>query len=295
MSRKSEAANMFEDEEDFDAAYSGTASSIENDDDEIEDEEEEVVVAEIGDDEADSEADAWAAAEEEETDEEEEEPSDFSDDEDVDELLGNADAAEVTAAAEVTTEAETDASANDDATDEDDDDEAEVSAAREIINRRNHSMAKKSEGKKTKAEMIRDEITRRQKAKESVRACDIIASLADEGVEVNASQVSVTLRNMGVPSSGTRGRPAGQKKEKVAAAPTASGTRGRPPKTETGDVSRKAGRAVTEKPQQKKPAAAPTGDSFTEADLEATAAFVGAVGTTDRGMTLLRIFSRLND
>lgn len=286
MSRKTEAANMFEDEEDFDAAYRGDTSSMDND--EIGDDEEEIVVAEVADDEADSEADAWAAAEEEEA----EEPSDFSDDEDTEDLLvGESAVAEEPETEDA--EAVADASENDG--ESDDDDEAEVSAAREIINRRNNSMAKKSEGKKTKAEMIREEITRRQKAKESMRACDIIASLADEGVEVNASQVSVTLRSMGVPAGGTRGRPAGQKKEKAAAGTAASGTRGRPAKAASEEMSRKANRAVTEKPAQpKQKQAATNGDSFTEADLEATAAFVGAVGNADRGMTLLRIFSRLN-
>lgn len=280
MSRKSEAANMFEDEEDFDAAYSGEPASVE-DDDEIDDEDA-VVTAAVADDEADSETDAWAAAEEEEPEEETEktpvsaaavEPEDYDDD----------------------AEESDDDSENDDENDEDDD-EAEVSAAREIINRRNSSMAKKSEGKKTKAEIIRDEITRRGKAEESMRACDIIAALADEGVEVNASQVSVTLRNMGVQRTGKPGRPAGQKKEKAMAAPASPAPHGRPPKAQSGEMSRKAGRSVTEKPVQQKPERlSAAGDSFTEADLEATAAFVGAIGTTDRGMTLLRIFSRLND
>lgn len=277
MSRKSEAANMFEDEEDFDAAYSGEPASVE-DDDEIDDEDA-VVTAAVADDEADSETDAWAAAEEEEPEEETEKTP-------------------VSAAAVELEDYDDDAEESDDDSenDDEDDDEAEVSAAREIINRRNSSMAKKSESKKTKAEIIRDEITRRGKAEESMRACDIIASLADEGVEVNASQVSVTLRNMGVQRTGKPGRPAGQKKEKAMAAPASPAPHGRPPKAQSGEMSRKAGRSVTEKPVQQTPGRlSAASDSFTEADLEATAAFVGAIGTTDRGMTLLRIFSRLND
>lgn len=270
MSRKvtSEAENMFDDDEDFDAAYRGTPSVDATD-------------VEIDDAEPEAEEEAWSAAEEI-AEEEDAEPADFSDDEEEreDDL--------------VLAEADSDAEASNAASDDDED--AEVSAAKDIINRRSASMAKKAEEKKmTKAEMIREEIKRRKAAGDSLRARDIIATLEEEGVEVNASQVSVTLRSMGVAGSGGRGRPAGQKKDK-ATATAAAGTRGRPPKAQSEEMSRKTSRAVTEKPvRQKMAQPAGASDAFTEADLEATAAFVGAVGTADRGMTLLRIFSRLND
>ena len=61
-------------------------------------------------------------------------------------------------------------------------------------------MAKtKASGAKTKAESIREVIESRRKAGDELRPRDIIAALEKKGVEVNASQVSITLRAMGVP------------------------------------------------------------------------------------------------
>lgn len=248
----SEAASMFE-EEDFDAAYRGNVTAtpnISDDDDDVED-----TAASPEDDEA-----AWASAESEETAESEEE----TDEDEVD---------------EVEEESEDDEEATED------DEDAEVSAAREILAKRSSTVAKKRGDGMTKAEMIRDEIETRKKSGESLRACDIIASLSDKGVEVNASQVSVTLRNMGVVS--TRA-PRAAKGEKATAAPT----RGRKPKAATESVVRVAQRKTTEKASA--PKAAHNGEAFTEADLTATAEFISAVGSADRGATLLRIFGRMN-
>jgi arginine repressor len=250
----SEAASMFE-EEDFDAAYRGNVTATPNisndadDDDDVED-----TAASPEDDEA-----AWASAESEETTASDEE----TDEDEVD---------------EVEEESEDDEEATED------DEDAEVSAAREILAKRSSTVAKKRGEGMTKAEMIRDEIEKRKKSSDSLRACDIIASLSDKGVDVNASQVSVTLRNMGVVS--TRG-PRAAKGEKAAAP-----TRGRKPKAETESVVRVAQRKTTEKASALK--ATHNGDAFTEADLTATAEFISAVGSADRGATLLRIFGRMN-
>lgn len=247
----SEAASMFE-EEDFDKAYRGTVTptpsiSDEDDDDEVED-----TVESPEDDEA-----AWASAESEETAESDEETDEGDEDEE---------------------ESEDDEEATED------DEDAEVSAAREILAKRSSTVAKKRGEGMTKAEMIRDEIEKRKKSGDSLRACDIIASLSDKGVEVNASQVSVTLRNMGVASTRGRGAAKGEK----AAAPA----RGRKPKAATESVVRVAHRKTTEKAPAAK--AAHDGEAFTEADLTATAEFISAVGSADRGATLLRIFGRMN-
>lgn len=249
----SEAASMFE-EEDFDKAYRGTVTPTpsiadEDDEDEIED-----TVASPEDDEA-----AWASAESEEAAESDEE----TDEAEVDE--------------------EEEASEDDEEATEDDED-AEVSAAREILAKRSSTVAKKRGEGMTKAEMIRDEIEKRKKSGDSLRACDIIASLSDKGVEVNASQVSVTLRNMGVVSTRS---PRAAKGEKAAAP-----TRGRKPKAATESVVRVAQRKTSEKAPAAK--AAHDGAAFTEADLNATAEFISAVGSAERGATLLRIFGRMS-
>lgn len=251
----SEAASMFE-EEDFDKAYRGTVTSTPNisDDADDDDDDGEDTAASPEDDEA-----AWASAEAEETTESEEE----TDEEEV---------------------AEDEEEAEDDEEATEDDEDAEVSAAREILAKRSSTVAKKRGEGMTKAEMIRDEIEKRKKSGESLRACDIIASLSDKGVEVNASQVSVTLRSMGVASTRGRGAAKGEK----AAAPT----RGRKPKAAAESVVRVAQRKTTEKASAA--AAATTGTAFTEADLEATAEFISVVGNAERGATLLRIFSRMN-
>lgn len=248
-----EAASMFEDDENFDAAYRGKASTVPEVSDEDDDGDEDVTESPDDDEEACAYAEAAAASDEETDDDADDDEAEEDDDDDSEET--------------------------------EDDEDAEVSAAREILEKRSSTVAKKREGL-TKAEMIRNEIEKRKKSGDSLRACDIIATLSDKGVEVNASQVSVTLRNMGVAS--TRGRK--PKGDKAATTPT----RGRRPKAASEDegVVRVAHRKATEKA----PAAKTTqsGSAFTEADLEATAEFVAAVGGAERGATLLRIFGRMN-
>ena len=61
-------------------------------------------------------------------------------------------------------------------------------------------MAKAKAGGKTKADSIREVIAARQAAGKDLRPKDIIEALDKKGIEVNASQVSITLRAMGVPA-----------------------------------------------------------------------------------------------
>jgi hypothetical protein len=75
---------------------------------------------------------------------------------------------------------------------------------------RKMAKTKTKAGGKTKAEAIREVIDRRKRASESLRPRDIIEELSDNGFEVNASQVSVTLRSMGVPPA-PKGRVKGSK------------------------------------------------------------------------------------
>lgn len=248
---ESEAASMF-DEEDFDAAYKGNAPSLPEVTDEDDDDVDEVDAME--DDTA-----AWAETEAAETDEVEEEE---------DEVVAEVE--------EVEEESE----------EETEDDDAEVSAARDILSKRS-SNVKKREGM-TKAEMIRDEIETRKKSGDSLRACDIISALKKHGTEVNASQVSVTLRSMGVAS--TRGK--GEKKPAAATATATAAPRGRRPKAAAEGKSFAHHKKSAEKPAA--PKMSQNGDAFTEADLTATSDFIAAVGSADRGATLLRIFGRLN-
>jgi hypothetical protein len=70
-------------------------------------------------------------------------------------------------------------------------------------------MAKKASRGKTKADSIREVIEARRAAGSDLRPRDIIAALEKKGIEVNASQVSITLRSMGIPAArkGGGGRP----------------------------------------------------------------------------------------
>lgn len=85
-------------------------------------------------------------------------------------------------------------------------------------------MTKKTRaGGKTKAEAIREIIERRKSSGDSLRPKDIIDELSRKGFEVNASQVSVTLRNMGVPAAPRGRRPGTKMAPKPAAAAGADG------------------------------------------------------------------------
>jgi transposase len=291
MSKKSEgeAASMFDDE-DFDAAYRGTSSSHmptnspDDDDDDLDDAEE------LDDEEAydEEESEPEAVADEEPEDDEaawEEAqraplpPEDVEDD--------------VEAEDEDTLTAETD-----DDNDEDDDD-AEVSAARDILATRSPEMAKNtkmiaSRGTgATKSDMIRTEIAKRQESGDSLRAKDIIATLAKRGVEVNASQVSVTLRNMGVaPTRGPNAATPAAKPRVAAKVSTEGGEaprRGRTPRTtpaaET-TTHRAKKVALTRVERVSNAARECAAGSFTLAELRHTRDFLAAIGNRERAIEL---------
>jgi arginine repressor len=82
---------------------------------------------------------------------------------------------------------------------DDEDEENDEPADKESAQLKGKKMAKAKTGK-TKAESIREVIAARQEAGKDLRPRDIIETLTKKGIEVNASQVSITLRAMGVPA-----------------------------------------------------------------------------------------------
>lgn len=155
----------------------------------IEDEEEHGVTAEYDED----------AEDEDEDDDDEEQDSDADDE---GELVAESDEDDTEDA-----EDEEDIETDDDPVAEAEEDDAEAASPEKG---KKMSKTKTKTGGKTKAEAIREVINRRKKASESLRPRDIIEELASNGFEVNASQVSVTLRSMGVPAA-PRGRVKGTK------------------------------------------------------------------------------------
>jgi arginine repressor len=105
-----------------------------------------------------------------------------------------------------------DAYDDDDADEYDDDETDSDTSAKSTINKKDSKMTGKSGGK-TKAEAIRAVIAARKAAGQELRPKDIIETLRDSGIEVNASQVSITLRAMGVPAL-RRGPASGSKSAK---------------------------------------------------------------------------------
>jgi hypothetical protein len=147
---------------------------------------------------------------------------------------------------------------------------------------RGKKMAKKAVSSKTKAESIREVIEARKKAGKELRPRFIIADLEDMGVEVNASQVSITLRTMGVPPSRKGG--AGKKPAKAHAEENGEAVRSRA----TAKASRAGDRGgVVQR-------AATTGD-FAEVyrTLTAAQAFVQTAGSIDLATRALEAYSRL--
>lgn len=128
--------------------------------------------------------------------------------------------------------------------------------------------------KKTKAEMIRDEIAKRKEKGDSpIRPRDIIAALKEQGVTVTAPQVSVTLRDFD--------KKPGEKPAKAAkAAPT--------PKAIKAD---KEPRRATAKLATPKSTPAANGPSYQA--LETTAAFVSGCGGLETARQLLDAYARL--
>ena len=155
------------------------------------------------------------SAELDDDEEEDEEYDDADDDEDDDDDI------EDTAETEEEDEEapETDESAEEEETETENDPVAEAEDAEAATSVKGKKMAKTKTraGGKTKAEAIREVIDRRKRAGESLRPRDIIEELTDNGFAVNASQVSVTLRSMGVPPA-PKGRVKGSKAKPAAPA-----------------------------------------------------------------------------
>lgn len=165
-------------------------------------------------------------------------------------------------------ESDDDDDVEDESADEDEDPSAEAQPE-------DTKMAKAKAGK-TKAESIREVIESLKVKGEELRPKNIIAALEKKGVEVNASQVSITLRSMGVPAiKRGAGKPA--KEAKTA--------------EHNGEAkSRIASRVVT--PVTKTPAEAVGMDEYGEL-LDAAAAFMHAAGGFDRATTLLGICNKV--
>lgn len=161
-----------------------------------------------------------------------------------------------------------------------DEENLEASAAQP----RGKKMAKKAVSGKTKAESIREVIEARKRAGKDLRPRDIIEDLENMGVEVNASQVSITLRSMGVPPSRKGG--AGKKPAKARAEENGEAMRSRAT-AKAKMVSAKASKSLR---------AATTGD-FAEVYKTLTAAqtFVQTAGSLERANQALEAYSRLQD
>lgn len=149
---------------------------------------------------------------------------------------------------------------------------------------RGKKMAKKAVSGKTKAESIREVIEARKRAGKDLRPRDIIEDLENMGVEVNASQVSITLRSMGVPPSRKGG--AGKKPAKARAEENGEAMR-----------SRATAKAKMASAKASKPLRAATTGDFAEVYRTLTAAqtFVQTAGSLERANQALEAYSRLQD
>jgi hypothetical protein len=149
---------------------------------------------------------------------------------------------------------------------------------------RGNKMAKKAVGGKTKAESIREVIEARKRAGKDLRPRDIIEDLENMGVEVNASQVSITLRSMGVPPSRKGG--AGKKPAKARAEENGEAAR-----------SRATAKAKMAAAKTSKPLRTATPGDFAEVYRTLTAAqtFVQAAGSLERANQALEAYSHLQD
>lgn len=205
---------------------------------------------------------------------------DEDDDEDVDDAE-DTEAADADEADGLGTEPDDDDdNADDDADDEEPEAHADSSestalseASEEALTPRGSKMAKKSAtGTKTKADHIREIIAAKQAAGAEFRPRDIIAALEKRGVEVNASQVSITMRNMGIPASRGGGKP-----KTKAAKPSEGET---PPETSRATLKRKTANSDE---------SSGGFSNFDAQDLEAAVDFINKVGGHARAKSLLDV------
>lgn len=217
-------------------------------------------------------------------DEENEVDAEYEEDEDVDDEEETDD--DESATEEISAEEET---ADDDETDESDSEEEDPveendpvaedendADATQPVKEEKMVKARTKTGGKTKAEAIREVIERRKRAGASLRPRDIIEELSDNGFEVNASQVSVTLRSMGVPPA-PKGRVKGTKMK---------------PKEPTATTEPKSRMALKRGVGEK--AAAHDGELLeTEAMLDKAAEFVTASGGYEKAVAILGMYNRI--
>jgi len=166
------------------------------------------------------------------------------------------------------------------ADDEDAPAEEEAEATSEANPKGSKMPKTKAVGKTTKADSIRAVIEARKAGGAELRPRDIIETLKKKGIEVNASQVSITLRAMGVPAA-KRGGGAKPKGKATAAIAEPNGEHKESRPTAKFRVG-----AVVEKPE---PAA-----GTLSGDMLATAAeFMRAAGSYDHAIELLDICKRV--
>lgn len=210
-----------------------------------------------------------AASASDDDDEDIDEDEEVDDDDDVDEEDEDGEDADADEAEALGTDPEIESN-------EDNPTEASV---KEATNPRGKKMAKKSvAGAKTKAEHIREVIAAKKAAGAELRPRDIIAALEKRGVEVNASQVSITMRAMGIPAM----RKGGGAKPKTAKASTHE----EPAETKRATLKRKA--PVSE-------SSASGSMSEIDGQLEAAADFIHTVGGYDRALSLLNLCNKVSN
>jgi hypothetical protein len=181
---------------------------------------------------------------------------------------------------DVTAEAEDASTEDDEEPEEADESEATAEEDSEIASEANPEegakmIKAKSGGKGTKADAIRAVIEAKQAAGVEFRPRDVIEALKKKGIEVNASQVSITLRAMGVPAL----------KRGLAAkgAPTAAA---KPVAAETEEPAR---RRATAKFRAVEPHAVTNGDGVSSNMVEQAADFMHAAGGYDEAVSLLNL------
>lgn len=205
-----------------------------------------------------------ADADVDEDDDAEEDDTDDSDDESSD---------------DVTAEAEDSSTEEDDEAEEADESEATAEEDSEIASEADPEEGKKmvkpkASGKGTKADAIRSVIEAKQAAGVEFRPRDIIEALKKKGIEVNASQVSITLRAMGVPAL-KRGRAA---------------TKGAKPEAADGEPVRSRATAKVRAIEPKEVAHA---DGLSSGMVEQAADFMHAAGGFDEAVALLTLCKKV--
>lgn len=210
----------------------------------------------------------------------EEADADVDEDDDAEDEEDDTDDADDESSDDVTAEAEESSTEEDEEEESADESEATAEEETEITSEADpeeegKKMIKgtKASGKVTKADAIRAVIEAKQAAGVEFRPRDVIEALKKKGIEVNASQVSITLRAMGVPAV-KRGLAA-----KKATKPDTDGetTRSR----------------ATAKVRAIEPRTAADGDGVSSNMVEQAADFMHAAGGYDEAVSLLNLCKKV--